>query len=164
MPIYQYNCAGCKNKVDVFFRSISSASSKEPVCPQCGGMSLTRVMSTFARQRSLLQRLDDVDHTREASRVLGNDPSSFYHWAKQQGKEWDEDLGTNWEELAERTMAGEDPAERIDADYTFRYQVEEKKYEIEKSMNPKAFENEGFDDPYKEYFDRPMQDTSPATD
>ncbi len=163
MPIYQYNCGDCQKRVDVFFRSVSAAASKEAICPQCRGKSLTRVMSTFSRNRSLLQRLDNVDHVHEASRLLGNDPSAFYHWAKQQGKEWDESLGTNWEELAERTLAGEDPAERIDADYTFRYHVEEKKYQLEKEANPKAFADSEYEDPYKEYFDRPVQDTSSSS-
>jgi putative FmdB family regulatory protein len=161
MPIYQYNCPGCAKKVDVFFRSVAAAQEKAAVCPECGAGNLTRVMSTFARRRTLYQRLEDVDHVHEASQVLGNDPRAFAEWAKRQGREWDEELGTNWEELAERTEAGEDPAERIDADYTFRYHIEEKKYQLEQQMNPGA--GESVDDPYKEYFDRPAQDTSADT-
>jgi putative FmdB family regulatory protein len=160
MPIYQYNCAGCQKKVDVFFRSVAAAQEKQAVCPQCGGEQLTRVMSTFARNRSLMERLDGVDHVREASKLMGNDPGTFVDWAKRAGREWDEELGTNWEELAERTLAGEDPAERIDADYTFRYHIEEKKYALEQAMNPGASDDPGFDDPYAPYFNRPVQDTS----
>jgi putative FmdB family regulatory protein len=160
MPIYQYNCGGCHKKVDIFFRSVAAAQEKQAVCPQCGGTELERVMSSFARRRTLMQRLDDVDHVRDAARLAGNDPGTFYEWAKRAGRDWDEELGTNWEELAERTMAGEDPAERIDADYTFRYHIEEKKYALERAMNPGASDAPGFEDPYAPYFNRPVQDTS----
>lgn len=152
MPIYQYNCADCKKKVDVFFRSISAAETKPAICPDCGGQQLERVMSAFARRRSTMERLEQVDHVRDAARLQQNDPSSFAHWAKQAGKEWDEELGTDWGELAERVWAGEDPAERIDADYTFRYQVEERKYQLDKAAG--KVDDEGFDDPYAPYFDR----------
>ena len=159
MPIYQYNCADCQKKVDVFFRSVTAAAEKPAICPTCGGKQLTRVMSTFARRKTLYQRLEDVDHVREAAHLAGNDPGTFADWAKRAGREWDEELGTNWEELGERTLAGEDPPERIDADYTFRYHVEETKYRLEREANPKAFADSGADDPFQEYFDRPVQDT-----
>lgn len=155
MPIYQYNCSNCAKKVDVFFRTVSAAQKGEATCPECGGTRMSRVMSTFARRRTTLQRLDDVDHVRHAARLQGNDPAAFAEWAKSAGREWDEELGTNWGELAERVEAGEDPAERIDADYTFRYHIEEKKYQLETGGDS------GADDPYAEYFDRPVSEPNP---
>lgn len=156
MPIYQYNCAACAKKVDVFFRTVAVAQRGEAKCPECGGTNLSRVMSAFARRRTSMQRLEDVDHVREAARLQGNDPGAFAEWAKRAGREWDEELGTNWGELSERVEAGEDPAERIDADYTFRYQIEEQKYQIESGGQP------AFDDPYAEYFNRPVSEPPPA--
>lgn len=158
MPIYQYDCAGCSQRVDVFFRSISAAASTQAVCPECGGTQLTRAMSTFARRRTSLQRLEGVDHVRDAAQLQGNDPATFARWAKQAGREWDEELGTNWGELGERVEAGEDPAERVDADYTFRYHVEDTKYRLGQAARGG---DEASDDPYKEYFDRPPADVGP---
>jgi len=153
MPIYQYNCSDCAKKVDVFFRSVATAQNGSAKCPECGGTKLDRVMSTFARRKTTMQRLEDVDHVRDAAALQSNDPGAFAEWAKRTGKDWDEELGTNWEELAERVEAGEDPAERIDADYTFRYHVEEKKYQLEQAA---LGGGGGSDDPFDEYFDRPM--------
>jgi putative FmdB family regulatory protein len=155
MPIYQYNCSDCQKKVDVFFRTVAAAQSGKAICPECGGQQLSRVMSAFVRRRTTMQRLEDVDHVREAAHLQNNDPASFAEWAKRTGRDWDEELGTNWGELGERVEAGEDPAERIDADYTFRYHVEEKKYQLEQSGRGGDSES---DDPYAEYFNRPVND------
>ncbi|MSQ30167.1 MAG: zinc ribbon domain-containing protein [Dehalococcoidia bacterium] len=130
MPIYQYDCNVCSKRVDVFFRSISAAATKQAVCPRCGSTELTRAMSTFTRRRTSLQRLEDIDHVRDAAKLQGHDPAAFAEWAKHAGREWDEELGTNWSELGERAEAGEDLAERVDADYAFRYRVEDEKHRL----------------------------------
>lgn len=155
MPIYQYDCSGCSKRVDVFFRSVSAAASKAAICPECGSSDLKRAMSLFARRKTTLQRLDDVDHVRDAARLQGNDPAAFTEWAKRAGREWDEELGTNWGELGERVEAGEDLAERVDADYTFRYHIEDRKFREGQAREGSSAASE---DPYQEYFDRPASD------
>lgn len=50
MPIYQYNCAACERRVELFFRSAKAAT--EPSCPECGSQDLKRVISRVARVRS----------------------------------------------------------------------------------------------------------------
>ena len=105
MPIYQYNCATCKKRVEVFFRSVSAAEGAEPACPDCGGKQLQRLMSTFARTRSTKQRLDDIDQAQVQARLQTHDLGQFARWAKEAGREYDEDLGTNYRELAERAEA-----------------------------------------------------------
>ena len=129
MPIYQYDCAGCKRRVDIFFRSVNTTAT--PACPECGGKKLTRVMSTFRRGRSHMQRLEEIDQVRESSRTHGHaDAATFAKWARRAGLEYDEDLGTNYRELAEKAEAGEDVFETIDADWSFRETVEMKKAEL----------------------------------
>jgi putative FmdB family regulatory protein len=44
MPIYEYACAGCRQTVSIFFRSISAVAD-HPVCPRCGSTNLRRAMS-----------------------------------------------------------------------------------------------------------------------
>ncbi len=44
MPVYEYRCGGCKKKVSVFLRD----SSKQAICPQCGGTDLKRLVSRIA--------------------------------------------------------------------------------------------------------------------
>lgn len=131
MPIYQYNCASCRKRVEVFFRSISAAEGAKPACPECSGKKLTRVMSTFVRARSTKQRLEDIDQAQVKARLQTNSTGEFARWAKEAGREYDEELGTNYRELAERAEAGEDLVDRVDADYTFSEQVAMKQMELE---------------------------------
>ena len=125
MPIYQYDCANCEQSVEIFFRSASAAS--EPSCPECGGAQLTRLMSAFARVRSDAQRLADVDFSGHEAALERGDERGFARWAREASSEYDEVLGSNYRELAEKAEAGEDPVERIDAGYTFRHRVAEAK-------------------------------------
>ena len=123
MPIYQYDCADCADTVEVFFRSVSAAS--EPKCPECGGAQLTRRVSQFARVRSDADRLSEVDFSEHEAALERGDERGFAKWARQASAEYDEVLGSNYRELAEKAEAGEDPVERIDAGYTFRHKVQE---------------------------------------
>ena len=144
MPIYQYDCAGCNRRVDVFFRSVNTTT--RPTCPECGGKKLKRVMSTFKRGRSTAQRIEEIDQVRESAHAAGSDPANFARWARQAGAEYDEELGTNYRELAEKAESGEEVFERIDADHTFRHRVEMKKAEL-RGEAPLADEHDHFHQP-----------------
>jgi putative FmdB family regulatory protein len=127
MPIYQYDCAGCQNRVDVFFRSASSAA--DPVCPECGGTDLERVMSRFARARSEADRLASIDVDAEIGRLGKGSVGEFGRWSKRLGKELGEDLGREFAQLAERAEAGDDPVERVDAGFTLKHRIEKRRAE-----------------------------------
>ena len=125
MPIYQYDCAGCGRRVDVFFRSISSVG--KPVCPECGARKLKRVMSQVARARSAADRVDSIDVNQELGRVDPRDPGSFARWARRMGRDYDSELGSDFGALADRADAGDDPVERADVGHTLRYRVDRAK-------------------------------------
>lgn len=124
MPIYQYDCSGCDQRVDIFFRSANSTA--EAVCPQCGGKRLTRVMSTFARARSSSERVESIDFNQEMGRLGGGSEGEFARWAKRMGKEYDDELGSNFSEIAERAEAGEDPVERVDPGFKLKHAIQKK--------------------------------------
>ena len=134
MPIYQYDCASCEMRVEVFFRSAKTAQG--PRCPECGNEQLSRVMSAFARGRTDSQRLSDVDFAEHEAALEKGGDREFAKWARKAGAEYDEALGSNYRELAEQAEAGEDPVERIDAGYTFRHKVESTK--VQKSVKKKS--------------------------
>lgn len=48
MPIYEYNCLDCNQDVEVFFLSFTEASEEKPLCPECGGKRLERIISSVA--------------------------------------------------------------------------------------------------------------------
>ncbi len=136
MPIYQYDCASCERRVDVFFRSVNSAG--DPACPECGGSQLTRAVSQFARTRSSQERVDSIDFDREMGRLGTGNEGDFARWARRMGKDYDGELGSNFTELAERTDAGEDPVERIDPGHTLRYNINKRRDEVSGSDGGQA--------------------------
>ena len=48
MPIYEYLCADCS---DTFEELVSASSPAEVHCPQCGGATVTKLLSSFATPR-----------------------------------------------------------------------------------------------------------------
>ena len=135
MPIYQYDCDGCGERVEVLHRSAASAS--DPACPQCGSAELTRVMSMFARARTGAQRLEEVDMEAQQAALQDGDEKSFARWARRAGAEYDEALGTNYRELAEQTEAGEDPVDRFDAGHSFQHNVQHGRVQAERERQAK---------------------------
>ena len=135
MPIYQYDCDGCDQRVEVLHRSASSAG--DPACPECGSTQLTRVMSLFARRRTGSQRLEEVDIEAQQAALQDGDEKSFARWARRAGAEYDEALGTNYRELAEQTEAGEDPVDRIDAGHSFEHKVQDRRTQAERARQAK---------------------------
>jgi putative FmdB family regulatory protein len=125
MPIYQYDCASCERRVEVFFRSAKGAT--EPNCPECGGENLKRLISRFARVRSSGQRLSDIDLNQELGRLGGDDQGDFARWARRMGDQFDDELDSDFGELADRADAGEDPIERVDPAHALRHRVDKAK-------------------------------------
>ncbi len=125
MPIYQYDCAACDRRVELFFRSVKAAS--EPVCPECESTNLKRVISRVARVRSSSQRLADIDLDQELGRLDGKSEADFSRWARRMGEQYDDELGSDFGELADRADAGDDPIERADPVHALRNRVERAK-------------------------------------
>ncbi len=123
MPIYQYDCGGCGRRVDVFFRSISHVTA-DVACPECGSAQLTRALSAFAHGRSEGEAIGSIDFEQELGRLETGDERGFARWARQLGDRYDHALGTDFGALAERTMAGEDPADRADPAFTLKNRVD----------------------------------------
>jgi putative FmdB family regulatory protein len=129
MPIYQYDCAACGRRVDVFFRSVRSVGPAS--CPECGSAELTRVVSQFARARSERERVDSIDVNQELGRLESGDVAGFSRWARRVGREYDGELGSQFSALADKADAGEDPIERVDPGHTLRHQVQKRRASLE---------------------------------
>jgi putative FmdB family regulatory protein len=128
MPIYQYHCAACERRVELFFRSAKSAV--RPACPECGSKQLRRVISRVARVRSAGDRVGSIDLDRELGRLEGSGEAEFARWARQLGDRYDDELGSDFRDLAERADAGADPVERADPVHTLRHRVEQRREEL----------------------------------
>jgi len=128
MPIYQYNCGGCGQRVEVFFRTVKAAS--KPTCPECGSKKLKRLMSRVARVRSESERLDSIDFDQELGKLDGKSEGDFARWTRRMGEELGDELGADFRDLADRADAGDDPVERVDPSFTLRNRVERRKEQL----------------------------------
>lgn len=124
MPIYEYRCAGCKRRVNIFFTSFSAADRKaeagEIECPNCGSKQLSRLMSKayMVRGGGGSEGGGELDDAGDMDGMNGmfdglddSDPRSVARWARrmqdQMGGEMD--LGPEFEQALTRIESGEDP-------------------------------------------------------
>ena len=105
MPIYEYECGGCKRRVSLLIRSLASAEA--PRCPRCGSVELSRLMSRFATPKSEEARLEAAADPSQFGDLDENDPQSVARFVKRMGDATGEDLGDDLGEAME-AAAGEE--------------------------------------------------------
>lgn len=111
MPIHEYYCHDCKKRVSIFWRTFSDAEEETPVCPECGGEKLTRLVSRVRIVRSEESRLEDLADPSNLPDFDENDPKSLGRWMRKMSDEVGEDLGPEFDEVVGRLEAGESPEE-----------------------------------------------------
>jgi putative FmdB family regulatory protein len=108
MPLYDYRCRACKNRVTIR-QSYAEYGSVAPVCPVCGSRDLARVIGRVRVAKSEDRRLDDMSDPSFLGDVDENDPRSLGRAMKKMGQEMGEDLPPEFDEITGRLEAGEDP-------------------------------------------------------
>jgi putative FmdB family regulatory protein len=107
MPIYEFACQGCRKKVSIFQRSMTTAVAAK--CPECGSTDLSRLISKFSFHRSMPD-FDDMSGLDDMMDGLDeNDPKSVARWARRMGETMGEDLPPDFDEEIRRMEAGEMP-------------------------------------------------------
>jgi putative FmdB family regulatory protein len=108
MPIYEYRCADCKRRVSLFYQTFSSAGAATPVCPNCGSVHLSRLVSRVFQLKGEDAQLEDMADPAAFGDIDESDPKSVARWARKLGQQMGEDLGDDWGEMVDRLEAGED--------------------------------------------------------
>jgi putative FmdB family regulatory protein len=108
MPIYDYRCQDCKNRVSIQ-QSYADYGVKPVTCPVCGSKALTRLINRVRIAKSEDRRLDDMADPSFFGDVDENDPKSLARAMKKMGSEMGEDLPPEFNEITDRLEAGEDP-------------------------------------------------------
>jgi putative FmdB family regulatory protein len=103
VPIYEYDCGGCRRRVSILVRSLSSAET--PRCPRCGSVELHRLMSRFATIKSEDARLESLSDPSQLGDLDENDPRSVARMMKRMGDEMGEDLGDDLDAAMDEAMA-----------------------------------------------------------
>jgi putative FmdB family regulatory protein len=113
MPIYEYYCADCRKRVNVFFRTMSEASDEAARCPNCEGARLRRLVSRVALLKSEESRLDNLADPSLMSGLENEDPRALASFMRKMSGEMGEPLDAEMSEVLDRLEAGESP-ESID--------------------------------------------------
>lgn len=103
MPIYEYECQGCRRRVSLLIRTPQAAEA--PRCPRCGSAELSRLMSRFATVKSEDARLDSLSDPSSFGDLDENDPRSVAQFVKKMGSEMGEDLGPDLDAAMDDAMA-----------------------------------------------------------
>ena len=103
MPIYEYECQGCRRRVSLLVRSLAGHTS--PRCPRCGSAELSRLMSRFATVKSEDARLESLADPAQYGDLDENDPKSVGRFMKRMGQEMGEDLGEDLDAAMDEAMA-----------------------------------------------------------
>jgi len=109
MPIYEYRCNDCKQRVSIFFRDVSSSFT--PRCDMCGSEDLVRIYSRFAVRSSQSDKgvyEDILSDKKLTDGLMRNDPRALAEWSRKMSKAADEDVNPATEEILDRMDAGED--------------------------------------------------------
>lgn len=102
MPIYEYHCRNCQQRISLFFRSFSEVERTEPTCSECGSQDLERLISNVAvhgtKQTPPSPQKQDSEGPRALARTMRE--------ASGHGKK---DFGDDFKEVASRLEKGESP-------------------------------------------------------
>ncbi len=109
MPIYEYYCSQCEDRVEVLFLSIAEAAERSSgtPCPECGGTTLERVPSTVGRW-SVASAGSAAGERAAAGRSAG--PESSPDLAQRMRKASSVEPDRDFHEVASRLDRGENPA------------------------------------------------------
>ena len=114
MPIYEYRCQSCKQKVSIFFRSFSAVDQDSARCPNCGSAEIKKLMPRIRVLRSGSATATDNDDNFDDSMLDDldeNDPKSLGRMMRRMADETGEDLGPEFGEVINRLEKGDDPEE-----------------------------------------------------
>jgi putative FmdB family regulatory protein len=108
MPIYEYRCGNCQQRVGIF-QTYAEYGKKKVACPNCGSKKLARLISRVRVAKSEDARLESMADPSNFGDLDENDPKSMAKFMKKMGSEMGEDLGPEFGEVVDRLEAGEDP-------------------------------------------------------
>lgn len=105
MPLYEYWCHNCQQKVMLYLPSFSQSA---PPCPKCGGETLQRLFSTFSMRKTDRDIYEDILNDSSLTKgMLNNDPRSLAEWNKRMSR--GEKVASEYEDMVGRMESGEIP-------------------------------------------------------
>jgi putative FmdB family regulatory protein len=105
MPIYEYYCHTCRKPISIYYSSIAQAAARPPVCGDCAGEHLTRLISNVAARSSGGAAAPGAGPAASAG---GEHPQALAQAMRAAGA--GRDMGNDFREVAGRLEKGESAA------------------------------------------------------
>lgn len=109
MPIYDYYCRTCRRRVSLFYRTLSAAAAAAPICPQCQGQELRRLVSRVAVVKSEEARLDALSDPSMLDGFDEEDPRALARMMRRMSDELGEGMDPEFDEVIDRLESGQAP-------------------------------------------------------
>ena len=107
MPIYEFCCNSCQQKISILVKSIDTPLS--PVCPSCGSEELVRLVSSFAYHKSMSTIHEESGEPDRAGPDYYNDPRNIGRWTEKRFSEMGVEVPSQVEEMIQAAREGEMP-------------------------------------------------------
>lgn len=109
MPVYEFQCKDCKQRTNIFVKSISEHLS--PVCPKCRGKNMARLISSFAYHKSIATIHEEAgEPTMFPGSDYYKDPRNIGRWTEKRMKELGTEMPDSVKEMIQAAREGEMPA------------------------------------------------------
>jgi putative FmdB family regulatory protein len=108
MPLYDYRCQNCQQKVSIQL-SYAEYDTAKPKCPLCGSAKLQRAIGRVRIAKSEEARMEALSDPSSFGDVDENDPKSMAKFMRKMGSEMGEDLPPEFNEVTDRLESGESP-------------------------------------------------------
>ncbi|MFH1485511.1 MAG: FmdB family zinc ribbon protein [Chloroflexota bacterium] len=105
MPVYEFRCNSCLKKSSFLVRG----SRQAPVCSNCGGQDMKRVISACAYHRSESSRQGELGDCLSGSDSY-QDPRNIGRWAEKRLGDAGMEVPPHLREMIDRARDGEMPA------------------------------------------------------
>jgi putative FmdB family regulatory protein len=107
MPTYQYRCADCKKRFEIFL-TYSEYGTRPVDCPNCHSANVTRRIGRVRFARSEESRLDNMADP-SALAGMEDDPRALGKMMRQMSREMGEEMPPEFDEVVDRLEAGQSP-------------------------------------------------------
>jgi len=104
MPIYEYYCSDCNRDVDLFFLSFAEVNEVKPVCPECGGKKLERIISSVAVVK---EKTSPNPPGQQKQNLKKEDTKPLADTMNKAGRQAKSNYGDDFKEVAGRLDKGE---------------------------------------------------------
>lgn len=107
VPVYEFRCNSCNIRKSVFVRSVSQEPA--PVCDNCGGRDLSRLVSAVAHHRSIQDVWAQSGLPDSPRPDYYKDPRNIGRWADNKFKEMGEEMPSHVKEMIDAARDGDLP-------------------------------------------------------